>query len=131
MKTSRVIGAAAGAVLKAAVAAILIAGIYKVSLTAYDYGYRIFGEPPISEGEGRTVTVTIPEGKSVTEIGEILVERGLLRDAKLFSIQEKVSTYKDKLRPGIYELSTSMTAEEMMAIMAENPEAAADEDMEP
>lgn len=130
MKGGQLIGAIAGAILKVAIAAILVVVIYNMSLTAYNYGYRIFGEPPVSEGEGRVVMVTIPDGKSVKEIGEILVENGLLRDATLFQIQEKVSAYKDKLNPGIYEFSTSMTAEEMMAIMAENTPADIDEDID-
>ncbi len=122
MKSGQVIGIIAGTVFKVAVAAALIIGIYRVSLIAYDYGFRVFGEPPVSKGEGWTVTVTIPDGKSVEEIGKILVENGLLRDAKLFAVQEKVSVYKGKLKPGIYELSTSMTAEEMMAVMAAQAE---------
>ncbi|MBQ8591729.1 MAG: endolytic transglycosylase MltG [Lachnospiraceae bacterium] len=122
MKNGQIVGAVLGTILKVVVAAVLIVGIYKVSMTAYDYGFRIFGEPPVSEGEGRLITVTVPEGKSVMEIGELLVSVGLIRDAKLFYIQEMVSAYKDELKPGIYELSTSMTAEEMMAIMAEEPE---------
>ena len=122
MKNGQIAGAVFGTILKVVVAVVFIIGVYKLSMTAYDYGFRIFGETAVSQGEGRVVTVTIPEGKSVMEIGELLVANGLIRDAKLFYIQEKVSAYKGELRPGIYELSTSMTAEEMMAIMAEEPE---------
>lgn len=128
MKNSQIAGAVFGTLFKAVLAVVIVIGIYRVSTTAFDYGFRIFGEPPVSEGEGRTVSVTIPEGKSVKEIGELLVSNGLLRDAKLFVIQEKVSSYKDKLKPGVYELSTSMTVEEMMEIMAAETE---NEDSEP
>lgn len=122
MKNGQIVGAVLGTLFKVLFAAVVILGIYKMSISAYDYGFRIFGEPPIAEGEGRIVTVTIPEGKTVEEIGEILVSNGLLRDAKLFSIQEKVSSYRDELQPGVYELSTSMTAEEMMEVMAQDAE---------
>ena len=122
MKNGQIAGAVVSAILKVVLAVVLVIAIYKVSVTAYDYGFRVFGETPVSQGEGRIVIVTIPEGKSVMEIGEILVANGLIRDAKLFWIQEKVSVYKDELKPGVYELSTSMTAEEMMGIMAEEPE---------
>jgi UPF0755 protein len=54
------------------------------------------------------------------EVGEILQEKGLIRDAKLFYLQELFSNYHGKLQPGIYELSNSMTPEEMMAVMAAN-----------
>lgn len=122
MKNGQIVGAVLETIFKVLFAAVLIVGIYKLSVSAYDYGFRIFGEPPMAEGEGRMVTVTIPEGKSVEEIGEILVANGLLRDAKLFYIQEKVSAYKGELKPGIYELSTSMTAEKMMEVMAAKAE---------
>ena len=68
------------------------------------------------------MSVAIVEGKSVREIGEILEEKGLIRSASLFYLQEMVSSYHGKLQPGIYELSTSMTPEEMMAIMAASSE---------
>ena len=122
MNNGQVAGTVFGTILKFVVLAVFVLGIYNMSITAYDYGFRIFGESPVSQGEGSLITVTIPEGKSVKEIGEILVSKGLIRDAKLFYIQEMVSAYKGELKPGIYELSTSMTAEEMMAIMAKEPE---------
>ena len=96
--------------------------VYNVMLKAYDFGYRIFAEEPISLPPGLTMSVAIVEGKSVREIGEILEEKGLIRSASLFYLQEMVSSYHGKLQPGIYELSTSMTPEEMMAIMAASSE---------
>ena len=60
-------------------------------------------------------------------IGEILESKGLIRDAKLFYVQNLLSHYKDKLRAGVYILNTSMTMEEMMQIMsAAEPDEAAD-----
>ena len=96
--------------------------VYNVMLKAYDFGYRIFAEEPISPPPGLTMSVAIVEGKSVREIGEILEEKGLIRSASLFYLQEMVSSYHGKLQPAIYELSTSMTPEEMMAIMAASSE---------
>lgn len=96
--------------------------VYNVMLKAYDFGYRIFAEEPISPPPGLTMSVAIVEGKSVREIGEILEEKGLIRSASLFYLQEMVSSYHGKLQPGIYELSTSMTPEEMMEIMAASSE---------
>ena len=56
------------------------------------------------------------------DIGQILEDKGLIRDAKLFYIQNLLSHYKDKLQPGTYVLNTSMTMEEMMEIMSVVPE---------
>ncbi len=103
-----------------ALAIIIVIGTVVINLAgkAYDFGYRIFKEDPISSAPGLTMTVAIVDGKSAREIGEILEEKGLIRDATLFYLQELVSDYHGKLMPGVYELSTAMTSEEMMAIMA-------------
>jgi UPF0755 protein len=70
------------------------------------------------DDQGVDVVVTIPMGSSVAETGELLKGYGLIRDDRLFILQERLSDYHDKLEPGTYTLNTSMTAEEMMAVMA-------------
>lgn len=109
-------------IFKIAVTLAIVILIYNLGLKAYDFGYRIFAEEPVELGTGRTVSVSIVEGKSVSEIGEILEEKGLIRDAKLFYFQEMFSEYKGDLKPGVYELSTGMTPYEMMEIMSASDE---------
>ena len=102
--------------------------VYRFALDAYDYGYRIFAEEPMSPEPGLTMSVAIVEGKSVSEIGKILEDKGLIRSATLFYLQEMFSSYHKKLQPGVYELSTAMTPEEIMALMsAENSGGDSDE----
>ena len=109
-------------IFKIAVTLAVVILIYNLGLKAYDFGYRIFAEEPIELGTGRTMSVSIVEGKSVSEIGDILEEKGLIRDAKLFYFQEMFSEYKGELKPGVYELSTGMTPYEMMEIMSASDE---------
>ncbi len=109
-------------IFKIAIALAVVILIYNLGLKAYDFGYRIFAEEPVELGTGRMVSVSIVEGKSVSEIGEILEEKGLIRDAKLFYFQEMFSEYKGDLKPGVYELSTGMTPYEMMEIMSASDE---------
>jgi UPF0755 protein len=71
----------------------------------------------MTAGEGRTVQVTITSDMSAMEIGELMVSKGLSRDARLFALQYLFSEYKEDVEPGTYEVSTSMTAEEIMAAM--------------
>ena len=112
------------------VMALIIIYVYRTSITAYDFGFRVFAEPAVSIGEGKDVDVTIPLGKSVMEIGEILEEKGLIRDAKLFYFQEILSAYRRKMQPGSYTLNTSMTANEMMATMSASAEEEEEEDQQ-
>ncbi len=117
MKPGNMIIAVVGAVVRMAVIVFAVYAIYRGALLCYDYGYRIFTEPAISSGEGRTVTVAITEGMSASEIGHLLENKGLIRDAKLFVLQYYLSEYRKDVRPGVFELNTSMTVEEMMAAM--------------
>ena len=88
---------------------------------AFDYGYRIFDEPPMSE-IGRDVTVEIPEGMNAEQMGELFYQKGLIREMNLFRLQYLFSEFKEDLKPGVYVLSTAMTAEEMFEVMANGPQ---------
>ena len=125
MKAANLAGAVLGAILKVAFAVIVVYLVYTGASTCYDYGYRIFTEPAISSGEGRKITVTLTSDMSATEIGNTLQEKGLVRDGRLFALQ-----YKKDWKPGTYELSTAMTAEEMMEVMAGQTESATEETVE-
>lgn len=117
MKALNIAGAVAGAIFRLAVAIAVVYFIYQGAGICYNYGYRIFTEPAVSSGEGRTVTVTITESMTPMEIGELFESRGLVRDAKLFTLQYYLSEYRKDVGAGTFELSTAMTAEEMMAAM--------------
>ncbi len=122
MDTKQMMSAVFGTILKVALAVIVIIYVYKGALLAYDYGYRIYTEPAMStKGNGWDVTVEVTMGKSVLEIGEILEAKGLVRDSHLFYVQNILSEYKDKLKPGVYTLNTTMTAKEIMEVMATEP----------
>lgn len=93
--------------------------IKEYSYKCYEFGYRIFKEPAVTiVGEGKTITVNVTEGITVKALGELLEAKGLIRDKKLFIAQYYCSEYKDAFKPGTYELSSTMTAEEMFAVMA-------------
>ncbi len=124
----RIASSIIGAALRIILLAFVVMFVYKYSIMAYEFGYRIFAEEPVSMGSGRDVEITIPMGKSALEIGEILEENGLIRDSKLFFCQELLSAYHGKLQSGFYTLNTSMSATEMMAKMAEEDAGGADEE---
>ena len=122
MNSKEVVVSIFSTVFKVVLAIIIVMLVYKWSMTAYEYGQRVFNEPPMTVGDGRTMTVIVEEGDGAKEIGDTLESLGLIRDADLFRIQEMLSAYKDKMKPGEYELNTSMTTEEMMAIMSNEVE---------
>lgn len=124
MKSGNVILAVLGAIFRVVIAIAAVYVIYEGALVCYDYGYRIFTEPAMSAGEGRTVTVAITEDMSASDIGNLFENKGLVRDARLFMLQYYLSEYLADVKPGIFELSTSMTVEEMMEAMTVEDSAA-------
>ena len=124
MKTSAlsVVGAVFGAIFRVAVVIFSVYVIYNGATLAYDYGYRIFTEPAVSAGEGRKITGSVTEDMSPADIGELFETKGLVRDGRLFMLQDYLSEFRKEVGPGTFELSTSMTAEEMMEAMAEATE---------
>ena len=122
MNSKEVVVSVFSTVFKIVVAVIIVMLVYKWSVLAYEYGQRVFNEPPVSSGSGREVTVTVEEGDTAKEIGEMLEKNGLIRDAELFVVQEMLSQYKGEMKPGSYVLNTAMTTEEMMEIMSKEVE---------
>lgn len=96
--------------------------IYAGAMRFYDFGYRVFTDTPMSLEPGRDVTVIINEGNSTRQIGDILQQNGLIKDAGIFVVQEKLSEYAGEIKPGVYVLNTSMTTEKMIAVMSGNVE---------
>ncbi len=122
MNIKEVILAVCETIIKIAIAVVVVMFIYRGSLIAYDYGYRIFEEPAMADKDkGRDVTVTIPEGMSAKEMGELLYMKGLIRDENLFQIQYMLSEFKEDLLPGTFTLNTSMKVEEMLELMTVKP----------
>lgn len=123
MNIKDMLGSTVQFIVKAAVFAFIIMYIFRAATAAYDYGYRVFTEEPVSTGEGRTISVYIEDGQSAQDVGEMLQEKGLVRDGRLFMIQELLSEHHGKIQPGVYDLSTSMTAQEILEVIAVKPEA--------
>ena len=114
MKIDKMVLRTVTIVMKVVFAVLVVMFVYKYAFVAYDYGYSIFGEKPITSGEGRDITVVISDGDGAKEIGEVLESKGLIRDAQLFVFQVYLSDYKNSIVPGTYTLNTSMTAKQMM-----------------
>ncbi len=130
MKALNIVGAVAGAIFRLVAAVAVVYVIYRGVGICYDYGYRIFTEPAVAIGEGRTVTVSVTEEMNPMEIGELFESRGLIRDAKLFVLQYYLSEYTKEVGPGTFELSTTMTVEEMMQAMVVEKEEDTEEEEE-
>ena len=121
MSAKQVAGAFLGVIFKIVIWAIIIMVVYKYAIYGYSFGFQVFSDRPVATAStGVVINVPILEGKSNMEIARLLKEKGLIEDANVFYVQLLLSDYKDEIKPGIYDLSTTMTAEEMIKLMAED-----------
>lgn len=104
---------------------LVVCGLYQVGLKCYDFGYRVYTEPAVSQGDGTDMIVQITEDMGTKELADLLQEKGLVRDARLFFVQAKLAGFK--LQPGVYKVSTSMTARELLTAMTPVEEEEAEE----
>lgn len=98
---------------------LIILVFIRLAQSAYQTGYSIFAQSSVDpSGSGRSVTVTVTSDMSVREIGNMLEEAGLIKDATIFPIQERFSAYHGEIQAGTYLLSTDMTPDEIIEAMA-------------
>ena len=90
----------------------------RVITWSYDFAYEVFGDRPVAEASEEIVPVQISDGASTNEIAAILDKKGLIKYKYAFIIHVGLSQYKGMLKPGNYELSPSMTMDQMLAVMA-------------
>lgn len=116
-----------GTIFRLIVAVYVVYFLYNVAIGSYNFGYRVFADVAMEVSPGKDVGISIVEGKSVMEIGEILEEEGLVKDAKIFFVQELLSEHHGNLQPGVYVLNTSMNTEEILTVMAKSEEESEDD----
>ena len=90
--------------------------------SVYSFGYHVFNQQPMSPGEGQEVTVVIKEDATSYDIAKTLKSKGLIEDTLVFWVQEKLSNYSGKMKPGTYLLSTAYTPNRIMGILAGDAE---------
>ena len=74
---------------------------------------------PTSSTDATPVTVEIPKGTAVSQIAEILYEKDLINNAKVFEYYIDFSGYTKKMQAGEYIFNKTMTMQEIMLQLAE------------
>ena len=122
MRSSKIVLKIVKAMFSLLIVVLIAVGLLRAGVWAYGFGYRVFTESPVESAPGTDKSVMISEDMSAKDMGNKLKEKGLIRDANLFVAQLKLSSYADEIKVGTYTLNTSMTAKEMMQIMAAEEE---------
>ena len=89
----------------------------RVATLGYDFSYQVFGDPVMSKYDTETVEFTVQEGQNLSDIASALEHAKLIKYKAAFEIRAKLEKLDDKLSPGTYELSKSMTADQMLVVL--------------
>lgn len=106
------------AAIKVIVLVCLVMILYKGATSAYYYGYSIFNDNGMEEEPGTDISVTVDKSAGAKDIGKMLEEKGLVENGTVFWLQSLMVEKGSEMKPGRYDLNTSMTAYEMINIMA-------------
>lgn len=81
------------------------------------YGYDYFREKyflPVDPNDSTPITVEIEKASSLTTIAQRLYDYGIIRDKNVFKLYTDFSDVSYKLKAGTYELSKSMTFDDII-----------------
>ena len=118
MSKKKVLSSVTLTAIRLVIYVVIIVAIIAIGKSAYKFGYAVFADRRMAEPPGVEVTVTIKPRTSAYKIGKLLQRKGLIKDAKVFFIQEKLSDYKGKIQPGSYILNTSYDVNKILAILS-------------
>lgn len=118
MQMKQVVSAIFGMMFRFLITVIMLLMVYQFAVEANSFGYNVFADIPMDLSPGYTKKVTISEGTSEWELAQSLQQEGIVEDAKVFYVQLILSENKENWKPGIYDLNTSMHAEEIIATLA-------------
>lgn len=88
--------------------------VYRAAVFAYDYSYNVFGDPIMSKYDTQIQTVVVEDGDSASQVAKKLKEAGLIKYESAFVIRVRLEEMGDKIMPGSFELSPSMSIEEIL-----------------
>jgi len=104
------------------IVAALVAGFFVIGVAGMralaGYVGSLIGS---SVAAGEPVEVEIRPGFSARQIGDVLVEAGVIRSAGEFDRHVRDAGVSNRLQAGVYELTTGMSVEEVSAVLVEGP----------
>lgn len=105
-------------VMKVVLVLIVIAVLAVIGVIAGVRRYYYDNLKPVSSSQ-EVIEVTIPEGYTLPEISELLKEKRLIRNTRVFEQYVRNNGAAEDIKAGTYELSPSNSVQEIVAIITE------------
>lgn len=104
----------AGMAVVAVLVVALLAGLLVGGRAVYDLA---FGAPDYSGAGSGTVVVQVHSGDTAKEVGQTLLDKGVVKSVKAFTKAAKGTPGYRKLQPGFYELRLKMAASKALGFL--------------
>lgn len=121
MKTEKTTWTVAAVVIKVIVAVMVVLFLAIGGRTVYQFAYHVFANQALSDPPGKEVVIVVQEGESIAEIADVLEKTGVIRDALVFRVQERLSEYRGDMKPGTYILNSAQTPDEIIQVLTGTP----------
>jgi UPF0755 protein len=102
-----------------AVRVLLVLFLALVLLLAGAFGFYVWATG--SAGPSSPVSVDIPEGSTVSQMGDTLEEAGVIRSAFMFGLTVRLQGIGGELEAGSYEMRTNMRLSEALDLLRAGP----------
>lgn len=79
----------------------------------YHFSYKLFADIPYKSTSHTTMSVTINEGESATEVAKVLELTGIVENRYLFLGRVYLGKYQERIIAGTYTLGPGMSPEEI------------------
>lgn len=99
---------------------IMVIVLVVCATAAFNFGTDIFDEEGVEPAPGTDMTVTVTEGTSIKDLGKMLEEYGIIKDASIFRVQAYIYNGKN-IKPGTYTFNTSQGGEDIFSIIKSGP----------
>ena len=96
---------------------LVFVGISHLGDEVYDFSYQVFGDVSVQEAPGFDVDFVVNDGESTMQVAERLEHGKLIVNKYSFYIRAQLNASGkggQSIKPGNYELNTSMTYEDIL-----------------
>lgn len=94
---------------------VVIMIVTTLSKDAFDFSYQIFGDVAVDSEPGRNVKIQIKKGESTMNIASKLEINKVIVNKYSFALKVKLT--KQLIKPGTYEVNSSMNYDEILAVI--------------
>jgi len=100
----------------------LLGGVTALAYTA-TYNFVRTDKFETYDPDGEVVTISIPEGSTASEIGQILKDNELIENVFLFRLKAKLTGAENNFQYGVYKIIRGMPDETIMEVLQEGGKA--------